>query len=91
MIAYDRGKPIPLSSRFTLVLVVVDESNNAAHFNRMQICLASGSDCEKDGQAVIVRFKEEEPSYVNHSVPLNFAKMSDPSKNSSDICYYLMG
>ena len=90
MIATDRGKPAPLSSRFTLVLVVViGESNDAAHFNRMQICLAAGGlECEKDYESVVVRFREE----LNSStVALNLATMSDPSKSSADICYYLTG
>lgn len=91
LIAYDRGKPTSLSARFTLVLVLVDETNNAAHFNRMQVCLHSSElECERDYQSVIVRFREEVAS-ANNTVALNFAKISDLSKNSSDICYYLMG
>lgn len=94
MIAQDHGKPSSLSARFTLVIVVVDESNNAAHFNRMQVCLGSAGElsfeCEKDYQSIVVKFREE-VSPLNNTVALNLAQIADPNKNLSDICYYLMG
>jgi hypothetical protein len=90
IIASDQGKPVTLNSRITLTLIVVDDTNNAAQFDRMQICLSSGYACEKDFETVIVRLKEENISEVN-IVPLNLAKMNDLTKNDEDICYYLSG
>lgn len=76
------------------MIVLVDDSNNAAYFNRKQVCLRSETageiECEKDYQSVVVKFREETNS-LNNTVALNLAQMSDPTRNASDICYYLMG
>lgn len=89
IIASDLGKPTQLQSRLTLTLILVDDSNNAAQFNRMQICLSTHTfQCEKDYQSVIIKMLEED---VNSAVSLRLAKMNDLSKSDEDICYYLSG
>ena len=90
IIAYDLGKPVPLQSRLTLTITLVDGSNNAAQFNRMQICLSGNYQCEKDYESIIVKIKEEQ-SLRDVRFELGLAKMNDPSKRDEDICYYLSG
>ena len=90
IIVSDHGKPSALQSRITLTLIVVDDSNNAAQFDRMKICLSSSYTCEKDFETVIVKLKEENISDAN-SISLNLARMNDLTKNDEDICYYLSG
>ena len=88
-----------------LTIVVVDESNNAALFNRMQICLSSINlnsnrlQCEKDYKSLIVRLSEQKTQQKTDQqassyavVQLRFAKILDVStKSDADICYYLQG
>ena len=74
----------------TLTLILVDDSNNAAQFNRMQVCLSGVFQCEKDYQSIIVKMKEEQDP-ENNSFSMKFAKMNDVDKNDEDICYYLTG
>ncbi len=89
IIASDLGKPTQLQSRLTLTLILVDDSNNAAQFNRMQICLSTHAfQCEKDYQSVIIKMQEED---AKTSVSLRLAKMNDLTKSDEDICYYLSG
>lgn len=84
------GKPTQLDSRITLTFILVDDSNNTASFNRMEICLSKTFQCEKNYQTIIVKLKEEQDQ-LNSSVLLNLAKISDMTKNEQDICYYLIG
>lgn len=76
------------------MIVLVDENNNAAYFNRKQVCLRSEPvgeiECEKDYESVVVKFREE-ANPLNNTVALNLAQMSDPTRTASDVCYYLMG
>lgn len=103
IIASDLGKPTPLTSKMTLTILVVDESDNAALFNRMQICLSSavGSgqsssntaatgqlSCEKDYKSLIVHLREEDET---QQVQLNLAKIIDVNRRDDEICYYLQG
>jgi hypothetical protein len=88
IIASDLGQPVVLNSRTTLTLIVVDDTNNAAQFDRMQICLTGNFKCEKDFESIIVNLKEEQTDESN-SVQLNLAKMNDLTKSDGDICYYL--
>ena len=98
IIASDLGKPTPLTSKMTLTILVVDESDNAALFNRMQICLSSGAGssavapgqiaCEKDYKSLIVHLREEDEA---QQVQLNLAKIIDVNRQDDEICYYLQG
>ena len=90
IIAYDLGKPAPLQSRITMTFTLVDESNNAAQFNRMQICLSGRFQCEKDYASVLVRIKEEQAA-KDVAFSLGLAKMNDATRRDADICYYLSG
>jgi len=90
IIAYDLGKPVPLQSRLTLTITLVDDKNNAAQFNRMQICLSGRFQCEKDYEAIIVKIKEEQ-TLSDVKFELGLAKMNDASKKDEDICYHLSG
>ena len=90
VVAHDLGKPMSLQSRLTLTIFLVDDTNNAAQFNRMQICLSGKFQCEKDYEAIIVKIKEEQ-SLDDVGFQLGLAKMNDPSKKQEDICYYLSG
>lgn len=90
LIASDMGRPTQLNSRFTLTFIIVDDTNNTAKFNRMEICLSGAFQCEKNYQTLVVKLKEEQEPELN-SVYLNLAKISDITKSDQDICYFLLG
>ena len=71
-------------------MILVDESDNAAQFNRLQICLSDSNRCDKDLRTLFLKMREEEPVELS-TVALRLAKMSDPTKTDEDICYYLDG
>ena len=86
--ASDQSPISPLSSRMSLTLVVVDDTDNAAHFNRLQICLSGEFRCDKELRTLSLRMREED---MNLETELRLAKMSDPTKTDEDICYFLEG
>ncbi len=77
-----------MHSRITLTLILVDETNNAAQFNRMQICSSGLFECDKNFDYVRINLIEEQDE---SSASFHLAKMNDFSKNEDDICYYLSG
>lgn len=72
----------------TLTLVVVDESNNAVQFDKMEICLSGNYQCDKYFQSLVFSLKEEQ---TDSTIQIPSAKMNDISKKDDEICYYLSG